>query len=98
MTGHFAILQYCFDYGCNDTSLCHINCGEPHLLTRIASKDECAIIQGMVCVHLGTVSVYRVAMGTAHGFGVFDYIQRTQISSKCTLNPSGASVDTYFQL
>lgn len=32
---------------------------------------------------------YSVAVGTAHGFGVFDYIQRSQISSKCTLNPSG---------
>ncbi|KAL5019307.1 hypothetical protein ScPMuIL_005029 [Solemya velum] len=29
--------------------------------------------------------------GTAHGFAVFDYLQKKEVTSRCTLNPSGTS-------
>ena len=28
-------------------------------------------------------------MGTAHGVAVFDYNQRVEVTTKCTLNPAG---------
>lgn len=31
----------------------------------------------------------RVAAGTAHGFGLFDYAQKKEVTSRCTLNPDG---------
>lgn len=33
--------------------------------------------------------VDRVAAGTAHGFGLFDYAQKKEVTSRCTLNPDG---------
>ena len=33
--------------------------------------------------------LYRVSIGTAHGFGLFDYAQKKEVFTKCTLNPSG---------
>ena len=33
--------------------------------------------------------LYRVSTGTAHGFGLFDYAQKKEVFTKCTLNPSG---------
>lgn len=33
--------------------------------------------------------VDSVAAGTAHGFGLFDYAQKKEVTSRCTLNPDG---------
>ena len=33
--------------------------------------------------------LFRMAVGTAHGFGIVDYAQRRLVHSKCTLNPNG---------
>jgi len=30
-----------------------------------------------------------VAAGTAHGFGLLDYVQKKEVTNKCTLNPHG---------
>lgn len=32
---------------------------------------------------------FRLAAGTAHGFALFDYLQKKPVMSKCTLNPNG---------
>jgi len=40
---------------------------------------------------------YRLAVGTAHGFGVVDYAQKKSVFEKCTLGPPGdAHFCTYF--
>lgn len=40
------------------------------------------------CTSLAVQSEWQlVAAGTAHGFGVFDYVQKKEVNSKCTLNP-----------
>ena len=31
----------------------------------------------------------RVGAGTAHGFGLIDYVQKIEVTSRCTLNPEG---------
>ena len=41
------------------------------------------------CVLNVPVLFCRVAAGTAHGFGVFDYSKKTEVATKCTLNPNG---------
>lgn len=43
------------------------------------------------CVALIMVKFFvdRVAAGTAHGFGLFDYAQKKEVTSRCTLNPDG---------
>jgi len=33
--------------------------------------------------------LYRLAVGTAHGFGVVDYAQKKSVFEKCTLGPAG---------
>ena len=33
--------------------------------------------------------VYRVGAGTAHGFGLLDYVQKKEVTNRCTLNPQG---------
>ena len=30
-----------------------------------------------------------VGAGTAHGFGLLDYSQKKEVTSRCTLNPQG---------
>jgi hypothetical protein len=37
--------------------------------------------------------IFRVAAGTAHGFTLFDYTQKKEIASKCTLNPQDHTGD-----
>ncbi len=32
---------------------------------------------------------FSLATGTAHGFALFDYAQKKEVYTKCTLNPSG---------
>jgi len=41
-----------------------------------------------VCIHTGWGVI---ATGTAHGFALFDYMQRRVIMTKCTLNPNDAN-------
>lgn len=41
-------------------------------------------------------SLLRVSAGTAHGFALFDYIQKKAVMSKCTLNPNGKQLFKYF--
>lgn len=41
------------------------------------------------CTALALHSEWQlVAAGTGHGFGVFDYVQKKEVASKCTLNPN----------
>ena len=40
----------------------------------------------------GLSAVFRVAAGTAHGFGTVDFVQRRVIYAKCTLNPAGLPI------
>ena len=53
------------------------------------------IFDFVVCVGSKTILLltilflYRVSTGTAHGFGLFDYAQKKEVFTKCTLNPSG---------
>ena len=35
------------------------------------------------------IAFYRVGAGTAHGFGLLDYVQKKEVASRCTLNPEG---------
>ena len=41
--------------------------------------------------------LYRVSTGTAHGFGLFDYAQKKEVFTKCTLNPSGKNNVNYHE-
>ena len=41
---------------------------------------------------LRALIILRVSAGTAHGFALFDYIQKKAVMSKCTLNPNGKCI------
>ena len=44
------------------------------------------------------LGVFRVAAGTAHGFGIVDFVQRRLIYAKCTLNPAGQLIVSFICL
>ena len=42
------------------------------------------------CRYLSNVLfAYSVGAGTAHGFGLIDYVQKIEVTNRCTLNPQG---------
>jgi hypothetical protein len=43
----------------------------------------------LYCQYKAFNAVSRLAVGTAHGYGIVDYAQRRLVHTKCTLNPAG---------